>query len=494
MESKTLYSEEAEKALIGSAMLDNEAFDLVCDIISAEDFYLKKNEIIWQSIVRLQAQGSPADLILVSEDLRSRGVLAQIDTRYLMDIMDTVRCSAHVVQYAKIVSKFAQSRRLWTAGNEICKLASDKTVAPEDKVDKAESLVFAVSNNCSARGQLKPLVGGVGNILAEVHRAMNAEAPMSGLSTGFTEMDALTNGLHPSNLVIIGARPSMGKTAFALSLALNAAVKADKTVAVFSLEMSYEDLLKRMLCSLAKINSQDLANGRITQGQFEKLAARADELGKKPIYIDDQGGATVLEIKGKLRRLKKQCGLDLVIIDYLQLIRGTGRSESRVQEISLISRQLKELSKELRVPIIALSQLSRGVESRQDKRPNLSDLRESGAIEQDADLVAFLYRDEYYNRKSPEVNVAEVIIAKHRNGPVGNFKLRFVKKYGIFCDLPQGNVDPEHIKLPPIKMPPTKHKQRPLPPPAQQPPAPIDDGDIPKEVWDKLLDNGDLPF
>ena len=494
MESKTLYSEEAEKALIGSAMLDNEAFDLVCDIISAEDFYLKKNEIIWQSIVRLQAQGSPADLILVSEDLRSRGVLAQIDTRYLMDIMDTVRCSAHVVQYAKIVSKFAQSRRLWTAGNEICKLASDKTVAPEDKVDKAESLVFAVSNNCSARGQLKPLVGGVGNILAEVHRAMNAEAPIGGLSTGFTEMDALTSGLHPSNLVIIGARPSMGKTAFALSLALNAAVKADKTVAVFSLEMSYEDLLKRMLCSLAKINSQDLANGRITQGQFNKLATCAEELGKKPIYIDDQGGATVLEIKGKLRRLKKQCGLDLVIIDYLQLIRGTGRSESRVQEISLISRQLKELSKELRVPIIALSQLSRGVESRQDKRPNLSDLRESGAIEQDADLVAFLYRDEYYNRKSPEVNVAEVIIAKHRNGPVGTFKLRFVKKYGIFCDLPQGDVDPEHIKLPPIKMPPTKHKQRPLPPPAQQPPAPIDNGDIPKEVWDKLLDNGDLPF
>ena len=294
MESKTLYSEDAEKALIGSALIDNEAFDLVCDIISAEDFYIKKNEIIWQSIVRLQSQGSPADLIVVNEDLRNRGVLSQVDTRYLMDIIDTVQCSAHVVEYAKIVSRFAMRRRLWNAGNEICKLASDKTVTPEDKIDQAESLVFAVSNNCSARGQLKPLVGGVGNILAEVHRAMNAEAPMSGLSTGFTEMDALTSGLHPSNLVIIGARPSMGKTAFALSLALNAAVKADKTVAVFSLEMSYEDLLKRMLCSLAKINSQDLANGRITQGQFDKLAARADELGKKPIYIDDQGGATVL--------------------------------------------------------------------------------------------------------------------------------------------------------------------------------------------------------
>lgn len=527
METKPLYNEEAEKALIGSAMIDNEAFDLVCDIISAQDFYLKKNEIIWQTIVRLQSQGSPADLIVVSEDLRSRGVLAQVDTRYLMDIMDTVRCSAHVVAYAKIVAKLAQSRRLWTAGNEICKLAADKAVNTEDKIDQAESLVFSVSNNCSARGQLKPLVNGVGNILAEVNQQMNSKAPIGGLSTGFAEMDTLTGGLHPSNLVIIGARPSMGKTAFSLSLALNAAVKADKTVAVFSLEMSYEDLLKRMLCSLAKINSQDLANGRITPSQFERLAACADELGKKPIYIDDQGGATVLEIKGKLRRLKKQCGLDLVIIDYLQLIRGTGRSESRVQEISAISRQLKELSKELRVPIIALSQLSRGVESRQDKRPNLSDLRESGAIEQDADLVAFLYRDEYYNRKSPEVNVAEVIVAKHRNGPVGNFKLRFVKKYGIFRDLPQGNIDPEHIKLPP-----PKPQQQPLQPPPtplhplladyqrppykipqevwqqveadsrckaaekaqEQPPAPIDDGDIPKEVWDKLLDNGDLPF
>ena len=436
MESKTLYSEEAEKALIGSAMLDNEAFDLVCDIISAEDFYLKKNEIIWQSIVRLQAQGSPADLILVSEDLRSRGVLAQIDTRYLMDIMDTVRCSAHVVQYAKIVSKFAQSRRLWTAGNEICKLASDKTVAPADKVDQAESLVFAVSNNCSARGQLKPLVGGVGNILAEVHRAMNAEAPMSGLSTGFTEMDALTSGLHPSNLVIIGARPSMGKTAFALSIAVNVAL-AEKPgkVAIFSLEMPREDLCQRMMCSVAKVNAQSLRSGKLNSNDWGALAQAVDQLSKAPIFIDDSGSVTILDMKAKLRRMKKRSGVDLVIIDYLQLIKGSSTnrgSSERIFEISEISSQLKGLSKELNVPIVALSQLSRNVESRQDKRPLLSDLRESGAIEQDADLVAFLYRDEYYNKQSTELNIAEIIVAKHRNGPIGNLKLKFIKQYGGF--------------------------------------------------------------
>ncbi len=431
------HNEEAEQACLGSCLIDPEAFDKVSEILAGpEDFYQKAYQEIYAAMVYLAENTGVIDLLTVCNYLREHGKLEHCGgVARLNDIIDAVRSSAHVTAYAKIVADNALSRRLLRAGQTISRLAVDQEIELPERVDQAEEVIFGVGNSRS-RGELEPIAEALKNTFDEAYRRFEEGKTVSGVATGFTELDELTNGLHPANLIVIGARPSMGKTAFALSIAVNVALaEKPSKVAIFSLEMPREDLCQRMMCSVAKVNAQSLRSGKLSGNDWGALAQAVDQLSKAPIFIDDSGSVTILDMKAKLRRLKKRNGLDLVIIDYLQLIRGnsTNRGSSeRIFEISEISRQLKGLSKELDVPIVALSQLSRNVESRQDKRPLLSDLRESGAIEQDADLVAFLYRDEYYNKQSTELNIAEIIVAKHRNGPIGNLKLKFLKQYGGF--------------------------------------------------------------
>ena len=328
------------------------------------------------------------------------------------------------------------------ARRDLIKLATDLRASAFDDtkeasmlLEQAEKKIFALTENTetSKMYNMQQIVNETIDIISSRYRK---KGEFTGIPSGIAQLDSMTNGFQNSELIIIGARPSIGKTAFALSIAVNVAL-AEKPgkVAIFSLEMPREDLCQRMMCSVAKVNAQSLRSGKLNSNDWGALAQAVDQLSKAPIFIDDSGSVTILDMKAKLRRMKKRSGVDLVIIDYLQLIKGSSTnrgSSERIFEISEISRQLKGLSKELNVPIVALSQLSRNVESRQDKRPLLSDLRESGAIEQDADLVAFLYRDEYYNKQSTELNIAEIIVAKHRNGPIGNLKLKFIKQYGGF--------------------------------------------------------------
>ncbi len=429
---------EAEAACLGCCLVDPDAVDRVSEILAGpEDFYQKAHQQIYSAMLYLMEHLGVVDLLTVVNYLRDKGELDHCGgVAYLDSLTENVSSSAHVTAYAQIVADNAASRRLQQAGTAISNLAVETSLALPERVDKAEEIVFQVGN-ARNRGDLEHIGKSLTNAFNEIAARSASGKGISGLATGFTDLDELTTGLHNSNLIVIGARPSMGKTAFALSIATNVALAENPgKVAIFSLEMPREDLCMRMMCSMAKVDGQSVRSGRLTPRDWNRLTSAVGQLSEAPIYIDDQGTVTVLEMKGKLRRLKKRAGLNLVIIDYLQLLRSThgarARSEDRIFEITEISRQLKGLSKELEVPIIALSQLNRGVESRQDKRPGLADLRESGAIEQDADLVAFLYRDEYYNKQSEDIDMAEVIIAKHRNGPIGTIKLRFIKRYGGF--------------------------------------------------------------
>ncbi|MBQ7502994.1 replicative DNA helicase [bacterium] len=435
---------EAEAACLGSCLADSEAFDRVSEIIAGpEDFYLKKNQEIYLAMAALNERSDAIDLVTVAEYLKSHGKLENCGGWiYLDKIMERVGRAANVKSYAKIVAEKGVLRRLSQAGRAVVELADDGDISVKDKIDQAEELVFAVGNRNNA-GNLTHISYALNNVFERTYKICQEGGSFSGLPSGFIDLDELTTGFHKSNLIVVGARPSMGKTAFALSIAVNAALSQIEdeegsrrcTVALFSLEMSAEDLGMRMMCSMAEVDGQRMRTGRLDGNDLTRLAEACGRLSEANIFIDDRGGITVLDIKARLRRLKKrQNNLDLVIIDYLQLISGSSsrRHENRVAEISEISRQLKEMAKELDVPIIALSQVSRQVENRQDKRPTLADLRESGAIEQDADLVAFLYRDEYYNKQSQDTDMAEVILAKHRNGRIGTVKLRFIKKYGGF--------------------------------------------------------------
>ena len=431
---------DAEAACLGCCLVDPDAVEKVSEILAGPaDFYQKAHQQIFSAMIYLMEHSGVVDLLTVVNYLRDKGELEHCGgVAYLDGLTEHVSSSAHVTAYAQIVADNAASRRLQQAGVAISNLAAETSLALPERVDKAEELVFQVGN-ARNRGDLEPIDKALAQAFSDISTRCEGGNGISGLATGFADFDTLTTGLHSGNLIVVGARPSMGKTAFALSIATNVALAENPgKVAIFSLEMPREDLCMRMMCSLAKVDGQSVRGGRLATRDWDRLTVAVGKLGKAPIYIDDQGTVTVLEMKGKLRRLKKRAGLDLVIIDYLQLLRNTHgartRSEDRIFEIAEISRQLKGLSKELEVPIIALSQLNRGVESRQDKRPGLADLRESGAIEQDADLVAFLYRDEYYNKQSEDIDMADVIIAKHRNGPTGTIKLRFIKRYGGFFD------------------------------------------------------------
>ncbi|MBQ7567808.1 replicative DNA helicase [bacterium] len=449
-----LYSIEAEQACLGSCLIDSMAFDRVSEIIAGpEDFYREEHQVIYGAMLYLVSRNSNIDILTVGQYLKDQHKLELCGgAQFLDSLISMVASSAHVGEYAKIVADKAIERRLQQAGNDIVRLAFNTQEETAYKVDLAEEMVFAVGDK-SQKVDLMPLRDSIFTVEEHLRESYDQHQTVTGVPTGFEEIDLITSGFQPSNLIVIGARPSMGKTAFALSLALRVAVKAKRgAVAVFSLEMSREEICQRLLCSMAQVNNVDIRNGDVRDGDWQRIANAADELGKAPIYIDEQSSTTVLEMKSKLRRLKKkeeselglsgQKGLAMVIIDYLQLIHGgTSKNGSagsnRVQELSEITRQLKGLAKELKVPVVALSQLSRNLENRQDKRPIMADLRESGSIEQDADLIMFLYRDKYYNPQSEAGDKTEIILAKHRNGPIGTIELVFQQKFGSFHSVEQ---------------------------------------------------------
>lgn len=445
------FSLDAEQACLGSCLIDPQAFDRVSEIISGpDDFYREAHKEIFGAMLSLATNNENIDFVTLTQYLRDHKKLELCGGgSYIDKLTNNVGSSAHVSGYARIVADKATERRLQEAGNAIVRLAFDSEEEAAYKVDKAEELIFAVGD-LRQKVDLVPLRDSLKSTFDLMYERFLNKQTITGIPTGFTEIDNLTSGFQPSNLIVIGARPSMGKTAFALSLALNVALNPDcGAVAIFSLEMSREEICQRLLCAIAQVNSQDLRQGKMGDGDWQRVARAVNNLNSAPIYIDEQSSTTVLEIKSKLRRMKKKeesdgglsgkKGLSMVIIDYLQLIRGSSVNANsvanRVQEISEITRQLKGLAKELKVPVVALSQLSRNLENRQDKRPIMADLRESGAIEQDADLIAFLYRDKYYNPQSEMGDVTEIIIAKQRNGPVDTVRLAFMQRYGSFHNL-----------------------------------------------------------
>lgn len=437
---------EAEQACLGSCLIDNEALDRISEVITgSDDFYRDAHREIYEAMIRLAERNYNIDLITVCNTLRDIGKLDLVGGAAYLDSMVTmVGSSAHVHTYARIVSDRATERRLQLAGQQIQRIASDGEV-PEvaDKVDKAEELVFSVADRRKAQQlvHLKPILA---KAFDDLHERAQRKEQITGVPTGFAELDALTAGFQRQNLIIVAARPSMGKTALCLSIAINAILHKTKpcTVAIFSLEMGAAELAQRVLCSVARVNAQDVRTGRMREEDWQAVTRAMNSLNEAPLFIDDTAAITPLEMKAKCRRLQKRSGLDMVIIDYLQLMRGGGKIENRAQEISAISRQLKMLAKELNIPVVALSQVGRGVEQRQDKRPGLADLRESGAIEQDADVVAFIYRDEYYHPQTEDVGIAEVIIGKQRNGPIGNVRLSFVKRFAAFENLEEAREAP----------------------------------------------------
>lgn len=429
---------EAEQACLGACLIDPEAIDRVSESLDGPgDFYREAHQEIWMAIEALAQRHQNIDLITTFNELRERGKLEMCGGAAYLDMLTAmVQSSAHVTSYARIVADRALERRLMLAGMAIMRLALEGELEAAQKLDRAEQAVFDVADRRTGveLRQIKPVLQ---EAYDGIFERCKHKQPVTGLSTGFHELDHLTAGLHPGNFIVVAARPSMGKTAFCLSLAENVICNRAKPgrVALFSLEMSALELVSRVLCSNANVDAQDARRGSLNDQDWQRLSRGVGALSDAPLYIDDTPAISVLEVKSKCRRLQKRVGLDPVIIDYLQLMRGSGKTENRAQEISGISRGLKAMAKELGLPVIALSQVGRGVEGRQDKRPSLSDLRESGAIEQDADVVAFIYRDEYYNPHSEKVNIAEVILAKQRNGPVDSLELAFVKRYASFRNL-----------------------------------------------------------
>jgi replicative DNA helicase len=409
------FSLEAEQAVLGAVLADAQCLMRVLDLIRNRDFFYKKaHQLIYEGFLRLSEKSDNIDLVTVSEHLKNKNELEEVGGRsYLAELTSAAPVSANAEYYAKIVKEKFTLRSMILAGNRIVELGHHTDEDTEILVDKArESLVHIENVLTTSWEQLE-------------ERAANKNS-LTGLNTGFYDLNSFTSGLQKSDLIILAARPSMGKTALALNIAENVALINRSPVAIFSLEMGKEQLVQRLLCSRAEIDSSRVRTGQLRDDDWAKLGSAMGELGEAPIFIDDSAGVTVMELRGKCRRLKAQHGdLGLVIIDYLQLIEGRSNNDNRVNQMGEISRGLKLLARELNVPIIALSQLSRAVESRQDKRPMLSDLRDSGAIEQDADIVLMIYRDEYYNPETEKAGIADLIIAKQRSGPVGSLELVF---------------------------------------------------------------------
>lgn len=426
---------EAEQSVIGSMLLDKDVIPGILEILKSEDFYRDGHREIFEAITDLFDRGEAIDLITVSDELKQRGSLDAVGgLEYLTDMATGVPTTANARHYAKIVEEKSLLRKLIKASSEILSMGYEASEEVSIVLDKAEKSIFDILQKRNVQGftSIKDALIDTYNRLEELY---NNKTFITGVPSGFTDLDHKTAGFQNSDLILVAARPAMGKTAFALNIALYAAVNKKIPVAIFSLEMSKEQLVSRMLCSEAMVDSQKIRTGRLDDEDWKKLARATGPLSEAPIYIDDTPGTSVMEIRAKCRRLKLEKGLGLAVIDYLQLMQGRGKAENRQQEISEISRSLKILAKEINIPVIALSQLSRAPEQRTDHRPIMSDLRESGAIEQDADLIMFLYRDDYYNENTEKKNVVEVILAKHRNGSTGTVELRWFGEYTKFVNL-----------------------------------------------------------
>ena len=427
---------EAEQAVIGSMLTDKEAVSAAIEVLKPEDFYREDNRIIFEAILSLYGRSEPIDIITLKSELSSMGKFEAVGgLEYIAELPDKVPTTANVEQYIKIVEEKSVLRNLIKTANEIITLGYDQTQEVDSIIDGAEKKIFEVMQKKNQKGYtpIKDILVGT---FTELEQLYNQKQRITGIPTGFSDLDFRTSGLHNSDLILVAARPAMGKSAFALNIATNAAVRAKVPVAIFSLEMSKEQMTSRILCSEAMVDSNKVRTGKIDDEEWGKLAAASGELSEANIYIDDTPGISIMEIRAKCRKMKIEKNIGLVVIDYLQLVQGSGkRGSSREQEIAEISRSLKILAKEINVPVIALSQLSRAPEQRPDHRPMLSDLRESGSIEQDADIVMFLYRDDYYNEDSEKKNIAEVILAKHRAGSTGTVELLWLGNYTKFANI-----------------------------------------------------------
>lgn len=431
------HSIEAEQSVVGAMLMDKDAIMTASEIISGQDFYQTAYGVIFDSMVELFNEGKPVDLITLQERLRKKDVPPEIASlEFVRDLITAVPTSANVRYYAEIVSDKAMMRKLIKLNDDLSNSCYAGNEPLEAILEKTEKSVFELLQRRNT-GDYVPIKDVVLNALDRIERASKNKGTVTGIPTGFIDLDYKLSGLQPSDLILVAARPSMGKTAFVLNIAQYVAFKKNKGLAVFSLEMSKEQLVNRLFSLESQVDAQSLRTGNLKDSDWEKLIEGAGIIGKSNLIIDDTPGISVSELRSKCRKYKLEHDIQLVIIDYLQLMTGSvgGRSESRQQEISEISRSLKALARELNVPVIALSQLSRAVESRPDKRPMLSDLRESGAIEQDADVVMFIYRDEYYNKDSEYKKQAEIIIAKQRNGPVGTVHLAWLGEYTKFANL-----------------------------------------------------------
>lgn len=429
------YSREAEQAVIGSALTDSQSVSAALEIIKADDFYLHQNREIFAVITELFNENSPIDFITVSNRLNQRNSLEAVGgMAYLRTMAMEVPTTRHTNYYANIIKEKSTLRSLINSANEISNMAYEGNDKVDHVLEQSEQLIFDVAS-AREKSDIVPVSDIlIGSYQTLVENSLN-RGGLTGIATGFDELNKRTGGFHGGELILIAGRPGMGKSSFAVNIAEHVSINDKRTVAIFNLEMPKEQIVNRIICSQASVNTGKLRNGEINADDWEKIGEVVNRVAGAPMYIDDTAAMTVSKIRAKCRRLKQTKNLALIIIDYLQLMQSSGRPESRQQEISEISRSLKILSKELDVPVIALSQLSRASESRSDKRPMLSDLRESGAIEQDADMVMFLYRDDYYNKDSEEKNIAECIVAKHRNGETGMFKLGWRGEFTKFSNL-----------------------------------------------------------
>jgi replicative DNA helicase len=435
------YSIEAEQSVLGGLMLDNRAWNELSDRLSAEDFYREDHQLIYRAISELVGTGRPCDFVTLSEHLKARNQLDEAGgLAYLGSLANDTPSAANVLAYADIVRERAVLRGLVAAGGDIAELgfrADGRSYA--ELLDLAEQKVFALRSRAEhARSSYHTMPDLMQKLEAKIEFLRDNPTGLAGLSTGFVDLDAKTTGLHPGDLVILAGRPSMGKTSFALNVAEHVVLYEKKPAAVFSMEMPAEQLALRILSSFARIPMGRLRGGELDDRDWDRLVSQGGLIREAPLYIDETGALSPLELRARARRIKARHGLGLIVVDYIQLMQVPGTKENRTNEISEISRSLKALAKELEVPVIALSQLNRGVEQRDNKRPRMADLRESGGIEQDADLVVFIYRDEVYNRESPDAGTAEIIIAKQRNGPLGTVKTAFLGEFTRFDNLAQG--------------------------------------------------------
>jgi replicative DNA helicase len=436
------HSVDAEEALLGSILINPDALFEVASFLQVDDFFIVRNGWVWEAMLHIQERDEEIDYVTVVEELRQQNRLEEVGgAAYITYLINHTPSSIYAEAYGRIVERAALRRRLLTAASSIAQLAHEESADINEVIDRAEMSLFAVTER-RLRKELVPIRNAISTYFDRIVRLYEHPDESLGVPTGFTDLDAMLGGLQKSDLVIVAGRPGMGKTSWLLSVALNAARAVRARIAIFSMEMSNEQLVQRLVSSETGISTHDLRRGQIDEREWALFVEATGNLSNLRIFLDDTPALNPLQLRTKCRRLYSEHGLDLIMVDYLQLMSaGSGRQENRVQEISFISRHLKQLARELEVPVLAAAQLSRAVEQRQDKRPQLSDLRESGSIEQDADVVMFIYRDEVYNEDTDRINQADVIVAKHRNGPTGAITLFFRKELTQFANLSKSNMD-----------------------------------------------------